>query len=58
MLVLARKVGETVKIGDDIYITLLSIKNNQVRLGFKANKNTPVNRVEVLSRDNPKPNDK
>jgi len=51
MLVLARKVGETVKIGDDIYVTLLSIKNNQVRLGFKANKSVPVNRVEVLKRD-------
>jgi len=51
MLVLARKVGETVKIGDDIYVTLLSIQNNQVRLGFKADKNVPVHRVEVLLKD-------
>lgn len=38
MLVLARKVGERVRIGDDIYVTLLSIKGNHVRLGFEAKK--------------------
>lgn len=47
MLILTRKVGETLIIGDDIQITVLGIKGNQVRLGTYAPKKISVHREEV-----------
>lgn len=50
MLVLTRKVGEGIAIGDDIKIVVMQIKGKQVRLGIKANANTVVHREEVYQR--------
>lgn len=47
MLHLMRRVGETVNIGDDIIVTILSIKGNQIQLGFNAPKSVPIHREEV-----------
>jgi carbon storage regulator len=48
MLVLTRKNGESIKIGDDIEITIISSKNDQVKIGIKAPKNIEVFRKEIL----------
>ena len=48
MLVLTRKNGESIKIGDDIEITIVSAKNDQVKIGIKAPKNIEVFRKEIL----------
>lgn len=48
MLVLTRKNGETIKIGDDIEITVISSKNDQVKIGIKAPKNIEILRKEIL----------
>lgn len=48
MLVLTRKNGESIKIGDDIEITVISSKNDQVKIGIKAPKNIDVFRKEIL----------
>ena len=50
MLILTRRVGETIKIGDDIDITILSVKGGQVRIGIDAPKGTSVHRQEVYDR--------
>ena len=50
MLVLTRKVGEGIAIGDDIKIVVMQIKGKQVRLGIKASANTMVHREEVYQR--------
>ncbi len=50
MLVLTRKVGEALRIGDDVQVTVLGIKGNQVRIGIDAPKNVPVHRQEVYER--------
>ncbi|MBC7660373.1 MAG: carbon storage regulator CsrA [Chitinophagaceae bacterium] len=50
MLVLTRKVGEGIAIGDDIKIVVMQIKGKQVRLGIKASPNTVVHREEVYQR--------
>ena len=47
MLVLTRKNGETIKIGDDIEITVISSKNDQVKIGIKAPKNIEILRKEI-----------
>lgn len=47
MLVLTRKADESITIGNDITVSVLEIKGNQVRLGIKAPKHTPVNRTEI-----------
>jgi carbon storage regulator len=47
MLVLTRKNGETIKIGDDIEITIVSSKNDQVKIGIKAPKNIEILRKEI-----------
>ncbi|WP_423408245.1 carbon storage regulator CsrA [Heyndrickxia sp. MSNUG] len=47
MLVLTRKNGETIKIGDDIEITIVSSKNDQVKIGIKAPKNIEILRKEL-----------
>lgn len=50
MLILTRRVGETLKIGDDVTATVLGVKGNQVRLGVDAPKETPVHREEIYDR--------
>lgn len=50
MLVLSRRLGETLIIGDDVKITVLGISGNQVRLGIAAPKNVSVHREEVYRR--------
>ena len=50
MLILTRKVGETLMIGDQVEVTILSIKGNQVRIGVNAPKEVPVHREEIYAR--------
>ncbi|MGE3920351.1 MAG: carbon storage regulator CsrA [Gammaproteobacteria bacterium] len=50
MLILTRRVGETLIIGDDVNITVLGIKGNQVRLGVNAPKTVSVHREEIYQR--------
>jgi len=50
MLILTRRVGETVVIGDEVTVTVLGIKGNQVRIGVKAPKNVAVHREEIFER--------
>ena len=47
MLILSRKIGETIRIGDDIAISILEIRGNQVRIGVKAPRDVSVHRQEV-----------
>lgn len=50
MLILTRRVGETVMIGNDVVVTVLGVKGNQVRVGIKAPKELPVHREEIYER--------
>lgn len=50
MLVLKRRIGETVMIGDDVALTVLGVKGNQVRVGIAAPKSVPVHRQEIYER--------
>lgn len=50
MLILSRRVGETVVIGDDVLVTVLGVKGNQIRLGIKAPKDVAVHRQEIADR--------
>lgn len=50
MLILTRRVGEVIKIGEDISVTVLEVKGNQVRMGFNAPKDVAVHREEVFVR--------
>lgn len=50
MLILTRRLNETVMIGNDVTVTVLGVKNGQVRLGIEAPKETPVHREEVYER--------
>lgn len=47
MLILTRKLGETIAIGDDIMITFLDIKGKQLRIGVSAPKSVPIHRGEI-----------
>ena len=49
MLILTRKGGESIKVGDDVKITILEIKGNQVRIGIQAPKKVSVHREEVYN---------
>lgn len=48
MLVLSRKLGEKIVIGDNIIVTVVKIDRNQIRLGIEAPQNVPVYREEIL----------
>ncbi|MBT7542895.1 MAG: carbon storage regulator CsrA [Gammaproteobacteria bacterium] len=52
MLILTRRVGESLRIGDDVSVTVLGIKGSQVRIGVNAPKTIPVHREEVYDRIN------
>jgi carbon storage regulator len=50
MLILTRRVGETVMIGDEVTVTILGVKGNQVRVGINAPKSVAVHREEIYER--------
>lgn len=50
MLILTRRVGETLMIGDEISMTVLGVKGNQIRIGIEAPKDVSVHRLEIYQR--------
>jgi len=50
MLILTRRVGESVVIGEDVTVTVLGVKGNQVRIGINAPKTVAVHREEIFER--------
>ncbi len=50
MLILTRRLGESIRIGDDVAVTVVDIKGAQVRIGVQAPKDVPVHREEVFKR--------
>jgi carbon storage regulator len=50
LLILTRKIGESLKIGEDVTVTVMAVKGNQVRIGINAPKDVAVHREEVYER--------
>jgi carbon storage regulator len=50
MLILTRRVGEAVKVGDDVTVTVVAVKGNQIRIGIHAPKDVTVHRAEIYER--------
>jgi carbon storage regulator len=50
MLILTRKVGETVVIGDNVTVAIIDVKGNQIRIGINAPKDVTVHREEIYER--------
>jgi carbon storage regulator len=50
MLVLTRRVGETIRIGNDVVVTVLNVKGNHIRIGVNAPKDVTVHREEIFER--------
>jgi carbon storage regulator len=51
MLILTRRIGETLKVGNEITVTVMAIKGNQVRIGIQAPKDIDVYREEIFERE-------
>ncbi|MDP2566396.1 carbon storage regulator CsrA [Pseudoalteromonas marina] len=56
MLILTRRIGETLMIGNDVTVTVLAVKGNQVRIGVNAPKDVSVHREEIYVRINQEKN--
>jgi carbon storage regulator len=53
MLVLSRKVGEKILVGKDVWLTVVQIDGNKVRIGFEAPQDVPIIRNELIPRNEP-----